>query len=37
MGMALALILLFGLGMAAVTLYFATTTSTQMEPDDGLD
>ena len=36
MGVALALILLFGLGMAAVTLYFATTTSTQMEPDDGL-
>ena len=37
MGMALALILLFGLGMAAVTLYFAATTSTQMEPGDGLD
>ena len=36
MGVALALILLFGLGMAAVTLYFATTTSTQMEPDNGL-
>ncbi len=36
MGMALAMILLFGLGMAAVTLYFAATTSTQMEPDDGL-
>jgi len=36
MGIALALILLFGLGMAAVTLYFAATTSTQMEPDDGL-
>ena len=36
MGMVLALILLFGLGMAAVTLYFAVGTSTQMEPD-GLD
>ena len=36
MGVALALILLFGLGMAAVTLYFAATTSTQMEPGDGL-
>ena len=36
MGMALALILLFGLGMAAVTLYFAVG-STQMEPGDGLD
>jgi hypothetical protein len=34
MGMALALILLFGLGMAAVTLYFAATTSTQMESGD---
>lgn len=32
MGLALALILLFGLGMAAVTLYFAATTSTQMDP-----
>ena len=36
MGMALAMILLFGLGMAAVTLYFAATHSTQMEPGDGL-
>jgi hypothetical protein len=36
MGVALALILLFGLGMAAVTLYFAANTSTQLEPGDGL-
>ena len=36
MGMALALILLFGLGMAAVTLYFAASSSGQMEPGDGL-
>ncbi len=34
MGMALALILLFGLGMAAVTLYFAATNTTQMEPGE---
>jgi hypothetical protein len=37
MGMALALILLFGLGMAAVTLYFATSGSTAMEDGDGLE
>jgi hypothetical protein len=37
MGMALAAILLFGLGMAAVTLYFATTGSTTMEDGDGLE
>ena len=37
MGTALALILLFGLGMAAVTLYFAVGAGTQMEPGDGLD
>jgi hypothetical protein len=37
MGMALALILLFGLGMAAVTLYFATANTTQIEPGEGLD
>ena len=37
MGIALALILLFGLGMATVTLYFAATTSTQIEPGDGLN
>ena len=36
MGMALALILLFGLGMAAVTLYFAIGSG-QIEPSDGLD
>jgi hypothetical protein len=36
MGMALALILLFGLGMAAVTLSF-TVGSTQTDPGDGLD
>jgi hypothetical protein len=34
MGMALAMILLFGLGMAAVTLSFTATTSTQMEPGE---
>jgi len=37
MGMALALILLFGLGMAAVTLYFAASGSTAMEDSDGLE
>jgi hypothetical protein len=37
MGMALALILLFGLGMAAVTLSFVATGSTEMEPGDGVD
>ena len=37
MGMALALILLFGLGMAAVTLYFAATGGTTMESEEGLD
>ena len=38
MGMALALILLFGLGMAAVTLYFAGGGGQMpMEPGDGLD
>jgi len=37
MGVALALILLFGLGMAAVTVYFAAATSTHMEPGDGMD
>ena len=36
MGMALALILLFGLGMAAVTLYFAASGTT-MEDGDGLE
>jgi len=36
MGMALALVLLFGLGMAAVTLYFAVGSG-QVEPGDGLD
>ena len=37
MGMALALILLFGLGMAAVTLYFVASGSTPMEDGDGLE
>lgn len=38
MGIALALILLFGLGMAAVTLYFAAGGSQmQLDPDSGLD
>jgi uncharacterized protein (DUF983 family) len=37
MGMALALILLFGLGMAAATLYFVVGNSTQTELGDGLD
>lgn len=37
MGTVLALILLFGLGMAAVTLYVASTGSGQMDPGDGLD
>ena len=36
MGVALALILLFGLGMAAVTLFF-TVGSMQTEPAEGLD
>lgn len=38
MGVALVLILLFGLGMAAVTLYFAVVSpGMQSQPDDGLD
>lgn len=37
MGVALAMILLFGLGMAAVTLSFTATTGTQMEPGDGFE
>ena len=37
MGVALAMILLFGLGMAAVTLSFTATTSTQMEPGNGFE
>jgi len=37
MGIALTLILLFGLGMAAVTLYFAASGSMPMEHGEGLE